>query len=185
MKLPDNIWNSPVIRQRFFQEANFECSHGKPQNPHYWLVAPEADTKAGDIVLVNFKEDEFNVAPHELQQDFAENLKNVLQKQLHHDGLWVVGWTHPPASWESVKIDGDNTWGRLVMIWFDEDADPQYTVESDMPFIEMCANGYEYYAGLCAEAHEAWSESYGKIAMKDDFGLKEEQTTKAALSALS
>ncbi len=184
MKLPANIWNSKAIRNRLFAEASFECAHGMPSKFHYWVVVPEGDTMRGQIVLKNYTASPLSIDPHEMQQEFARQVREVLQKELHHDGVWVVGWTHPPEAWEAVRIDGDNVWGRLIMIWLDEDADPQYTVESDLPFLAMVEAGIENYLGQAARAHEAWSKEYGKKAMKEDFGIKANQTTKEALATL-
>jgi len=184
MILPENIWNSPVIRKRLAQEALFESNRGVSQLPHYWMTVPEGDSKAGNIVLKNYETSPFNIDPHILQQEFALGVRKGLQREEHRDGLWIAGWTHPPSHAHAIRVDGDNVWGRLIMIWLDEDADPQFTLESDMRFIEIVENGVGYYIRLAAEAFQTWDEHYGKKATKSDFALKEDQTSKAALEAL-
>lgn len=182
MNLPENIWNSPVIRNRLYAEACFEDGWGAK---HYWVVVPEGDTGRGFITLKNYKEDFLKIDPHELQKLFAEELQGELQRNLHNNGLWIVGWTNPPAPGEVVREDGDNAWERLFMVWLDQDADPQYTFESTVPFVEMAANGARYYVDKCAECHEKYVEAYGKRALKDDFGISESQQTKKTLISLN
>lgn len=183
--LPENIWNSQVIKKRLWNEANFESNNGAPAKAHYWIVAPTVDGSRDHHILKNFSVGIMDVEPHDMQMAFAQELRYRLQKDLSHDGLWLVGWTHPPASWEAIKVDGDNCWNRLVMVWLDEDADPHFTVETDIPFVEMIGRGGHYYLELAEEAHKTWAEAYGKKARRDDFGLRDDQQTKKALAALN
>ncbi len=185
MILPQNLWNSLVIKKRLLQEAGFECRYGLPSKRHYWIVAPEADTKAGTILLRNFKPSFIDIEPHDSQQQFVMMLQPLLQHNVGHDGLWLVGWTHPPSTAQAVRVDGDNAWSRLVMIWLDQDGDPKFTAESDMPFYDMVKEGVNYYAGLAEQAYTQWLEMVGPAAIKDDFGIGEDQQRKAALEALN
>lgn len=185
MKLPENVWKSKVILNRLEAEARFESNFGFAEKKHYWFTVPEGDSKRGNIELRNFRPSEFDADPHPHQKGMAINLQSALQKEAGFDGVWIVGWTHPPSMAELIRIDGDNCWSRLVMIWLDEDADPKYTLESDIPIFEMIQNGIEYYLSLAHQAHEKWDEAYGKRAMKDDFQIKEGQMKKAALSTIN
>lgn len=185
MRLPEEIWNSKVIKKRMRDEAHFECSHGLPIKAHYWFTVPQGDTRRGNLELRNFMPGVLDIDPHEHQKGMARTLRESLQREAHHDGVWILGWTHPPSSTDAILEDGDNCWGRLVMIWLDEDADPQYTVESDLPIAQMISHGMQYYIDLAQQAHERWKESYGKKALKEDFGITSEQQTKKALEALN
>ncbi len=71
------------------------------------------------------------------------------------------------------------------MIWLDQDGDPKFTAESDMPFYDMVKEGVNYYAGLAEQAYTQWLEMVGPAAIKDDFGIGEDQQRKAALEALN
>ncbi len=181
--LPSELWNSPVIKKRLYAEACFECDLGISDKPQYWCMVPYADSKDGVMLLKNFKDDAMNADPHEMQQVFARKIMVELQAQAHFDGLWLVGFTHPPTTYETLTDTG-NCWGRMICIWFDEDGDPQYTLESDLPFIKQVEAGERYYVGLAQESHAYWKEQYGAKAMKADFMLKEGQSSKAALEAL-
>jgi hypothetical protein len=183
LRLPDNLWKSPVIKTRLLQEACFECNHGISEKKHYWVMVPQADTMTGVIGLKNYEENLQNADPHELQQDFAKKIMSSLMAHASFDGLWIVGFTHPPTTY-GVITGTENCWNRLIAIWLDEDGDPQYTVESDFPFVQQVNMGDQYYVGLAVQAHEQWKEMYGRKAMKSDMMLKDSQTTKAALEAL-
>jgi hypothetical protein len=185
MRLPENVWSSRALRRRLEQEARFESNQGKAQKKHYWFTVPEGDTLRGDIALRNFTPGPFDIEPHPAQIEMARHLRGELQRGYHFDGVWIVGWTHPPATWDVIHVDGDNVWSRLVMIWLDGDADPQYTVESDMPIPVMIENGPEYYIGLCLQAHAAYTEAYSAEALKEDMGIKDAQTSKEVLSTIN
>jgi hypothetical protein len=178
--LPNNLWKSPAIRKRLEAEARFEGSH----KPQYWMVAPQADTQDGCVILRNYEASIFNVDPHEAQTHFAKELQTTLQTGFHFDGIWIVGWTHPPSDSQAIRADGDNVWGRMIMIWLDEDGDPQYTVDITDEVVEILRNGIMYYCMLCDQANHIYTEAYGKRAMKDDFGISESQTKKETLKAL-
>lgn len=179
-----DLWKSPVIKKRLFQEACFEAdSNGLAEKQHYWCLVPQADTGTGTVVLKNYEEGLQNADPHVMQQNFAHNIMQALQKQAHFDGLWLVGFTHPPSNY-GVITDTENCWYRMICIWFDEEGDPQYTLESDLPFIMQLQSGEEYYVGLAHQAHEQWREIYGRKAMKRDMMLQDGQTKAAAMEAL-
>lgn len=183
--LPSNLWKSPVIKKRLYQEALFDCKWGvSHEKPHYWCMVPQADEKMGAVTLKNYEASITNADPHEMQQIFARDIMTALQSEAHFDGLWLVGFTHPPSKYDIIT-DTNNAWGRMIMIWHDMDGDPKYTLESDLPFIEQMEHGVDYYVGLANQAHEQWNEAYGAEAMKRDFNLTEGQTRKAALEALN
>jgi hypothetical protein len=182
--LPENLWKSPFIKKRLDQEANFECAWGLPSKPHYWVQVPNADTKKGNVTLSNYEPSVENVNPHEIQQIFAKELHDFVMKEAHFDGLWIVGYTHPPSSYAALT-DTDNVWGRLIMIWCDEDGDPQYTAEFDRPFYEMLQDGILHFANQAHHAHLGFLDVCGKGMMKE-LSLKEGvHQHRAALESLN
>jgi hypothetical protein len=181
--LPSELWNSPVIRKRLWQEAGFECDHGISAKQQYWCMVPQADSGTGVQILRNFDDSPMNCDPHELQQAFAREIMGELQKEAGMGGFWLVGFTHPPSNY-GVITETENCWNRMIAIWFDGDGDPQYTVETDRPFIDQARMGAASFVGIAAQAHGKWLEMYGPKAMKSDMMLKEGQTSKAALEAL-
>ena len=183
LNLPENLWESPVIRNRLLQEACFECDYGFSEKKQYWMVVPFADSAAGAVILRNYEDKLENCDPHDIQVDFALKLREKLQYEAHFDGVWGVGFTHPPTNYE-VLTDTQNCWNRLIMIWFDGDGDPQYTLESDRPFIDLIRDDPFYWVEQAHTAHKAYNEEYGQKALKSDMSIKEDQQTKAALAAL-
>lgn len=181
--LPSNLWKSPVILKRLYAEACFECEWGVSEKKHYWCMVPMSDSKDGINVLKNYEDGISNADPHDMQQVFASKIMTELQQEAHFDGLWLVGFTHPPTSY-GVLTDTENCWSRWIAIWFDEDGDPQFTLESDLPFMNQVEMGAPYYVGLAQKSHAQWKEMYGRKAMKSDMILKEGQSSKAALEAL-
>lgn len=183
--LPENIWNSPTIRQRLFSEAQIESSRGRAEKPYYYFNVPQVDNPVQQsIELRNYYPSIFDIDPHDLQKELALKIRQALQHEVSHGGCWIVGWTHPPAQMEAIREDGDNVWGRLVIIWLDEDADPHYTLESDISFIAMATNGVDYYVRLAENAHEKWLKEYSPKVLKEDMGLKDDQQHKDSLSTL-
>jgi hypothetical protein len=183
-KLPSNIWASGAIRLRLEQEARFESAHGLPCKPQYWVSVPNVDSTYQSATLRNFVPDLMNCDPHEMQIMFAEQIRKELQRMLHHDGVWVVGWTHPPQSWENIATDGDNCWGRMIILWLDEDGDPQMVQEFDNYFAVMLSYGEDYYVDQSEKAWLMYDYHFGKKAMKNDLGIHESQMTKEALETL-
>lgn len=184
MHLPNNLWKSPVIQERLMVEAAFEGDRGAPETPLFWVVVPQADTKDDQLVFSNFEPTLQRPLPHELQIDFAKGLQKDLQKEAGFDGLWVVGWTHPPSVMGVLK-DMDNCWNRLIFIWLDKDGDPQFTLESELAFVQIVQHGIEYYIGLAHDAHKQWKDLYSDKALKADMDLTEDQQRRAALEALN
>lgn len=181
MKITDAIWKSPIITERLA----FEARIAESAKPHYWFVVPTGRSRRDATVLKNYTPGVLDIDPHEIQQIFARDLREALQKDLHHDGIWAVGWTNPPSSGEVVATEGDNVWGRLAILWLDEDGDPQFTFESEENVIEIISNGVMYYLELCAKAHFAYSKDFSTKVLKEDMCLKEDQMNKAVLSSLN
>lgn len=181
--LPENLWKSPVIQERLIQEALFDCRYGVPAKPYFDVMVPQADTKIGQIQLRNYTPSMAEVAPHPIQVQFAKNLLDILMKELHFNGLWIVGWTHPPTSYAALT-EMDNAWQRLIIIWLDQDGDPQYTIDYDKPVVEIIADGLELHAKKAEDAHQQWRQIYSDTAMREDMALTEDQQKRMTLEAL-
>lgn len=174
IRYPDKVLFSDHIQNRLTGEACFEGACGMAHKAYYWVVTQKPST--GKIIFMkNYDTVGFDVDPHEMQQMFAGDLAKRLMKQASMGGGWIVGFTHPPHSSNAMRIDGDNAWNRLIMLWLNESGDVQFTVESEIQFISMIENGAARYVGMCEEAWSKWDDIYGKKAMKEDFGIKDHQ----------
>lgn len=184
-RLPQNVWNAPKLRQRMEDEAGFECSWGIPDRKLYWISVPESDTLRGNIELRNFEPSLINFDPHDHQKGMALQLRQALQKEISFDGVWIVGWTHPPSVDSAIRIDGDNAWNRLIVAWLDKDADWQFTCEFDSPLWEMVQNGIVYYLEAIENSWHQWDENFGRKALKHNFEIKESEQKAATLESMN
>lgn len=106
MKYPDYVLDSKALSNRLHAEATFDCSEGDGTKGHFWcLTQVPSDRRIG--VRLNFTASMTDIEPHELQKSFAKDLLVALNREVGHDGGWVVGFTHPPASWHAFHVNGD------------------------------------------------------------------------------
>jgi hypothetical protein len=88
--------------------------------------------------------------PSEMQKVFGTVMCEALNSDLHHDGAWVVAFTHPP----SVLLlgTGYDNWQRMVRIFIDKDGDAQFSIETTGDFRSICTTPVEDWvqgAELC------------------------------------
>lgn len=120
-KLEENDIVTPALLRRFQAEADFEGGSGlfcafipRPNgelithHPGTWMVIPEQVMWAADVL-------------------------KRLNRELHHDGAWVVCFTDPAPDGhpEAVIIQGSGhrEYARYVLMWMDPDADIQFSIE--------------------------------------------------------
>jgi hypothetical protein len=107
------------------------------------------------------------------QMLFANDMAKGLNKLLHHDGFWIVGWTHP-APYMLLGM-ATRTYGRMVMIWCDADGDPQFTIESEDPVWKILECGPQQWAEQAEQAWQKW-----RLHMREILDPREGQTFKRA-----
>lgn len=179
MKYPDYVLDSQALSNRLHAEATFDCSEGDSSKGHFWsLTQMPSDRRVA--VRLNFTPSMTDIEPHELQKSFAKDLLVALNREVGHNGGWVVGFTHPPASWHAFHINGDNAWARMFCLWLDADGDPQFTFDTELPFHEVFGSGIDGYVHQCAKAYREWEKMLGKEGLKD-LGIKEDQLIKEAM----
>lgn len=97
---------------------------------------------------------------------FATELCERLNRDLHLDGSWVVGWTDFSPS--------DGFPKRLIMAYLDRDGDLIFLVDAEDPFLIMLASVDEYMN----QCQAAYDHAHAHVA---DVGVTETQRIKAAL----
>jgi hypothetical protein len=133
----------PAIRRRLKAEADFEDGPGI-----YWAVMVRADGMPRVETFMGL-----SITPVPEQVMFAHDMVEALNKHLHHDGAWIVAYTHPNE--RQTVLDTFTTFGRFIFLWLDADADPQFTIEcSQSLFHEVLEKGPDYWM---AEAERHWS----------------------------
>jgi hypothetical protein len=170
--LSDDLLITPTLLRRFELEAQFEDGDGR----YYAIIRCEN----GRIVPIPF-------CAWELKPDqrmFAEDVLRKLNRELHHDGAWVICFTHVKRpSLECVLLDiKDADYARYALIWVDRDGDPQVTqdwmegtTDELRDFAAVLAAGIESLMAKCETSWLLWHEM-----MVDVIEPEEGQTYKRA-----
>lgn len=110
------------------------------------------------------------------QFSFAMSLCTELNKEMHHNGAWLVAWTHPPHAAEALRVNPALEWRRLVMLFLDKDGDPQFTIDSVRPWPDIAVSGVHHFVDQAEQGIQMWREQM------DALELKENQTIQLAKS---
>src|SRR4051812_19586677 len=119
MRISENLVISPTLLRRFAAEGEMEEGDGR-----YFGVIQRDN---GDL-LVHHPASPSAIAPQLL---WAGEVLRLLNRELHHDGAWVLVFTHP-QSVPGISVlhhSGHAEYRRYGLIWLDADGDPQFTME--------------------------------------------------------
>jgi len=108
------------------------------------------------------------------QTMFAVDVLNKLNRELHHNGAWVIVFTDPkPADMQNglavLARSGEAEYSRYVILWLDEDGDVQIPIEwvenecEPRDFAGVLATGLENIIGLCEGGWELWNLHMRKV----------------------
>lgn len=150
MRLLESDIVTPALLHRFQFEGEFEGANGQ----HYALILRDNDA---DLLAHHPGSPQL----HPNQMIWAGDVLRLLNKELHHDGAWVVCFTHPRPV--ELAILNHAHYDRYALIWLDSDGDPQFTVEwmagvtSDLQdFADVMLCGIESTVEKC---ETAWMEA--------------------------
>ncbi len=97
---------------------------------------------------------------------WATDVLRRLNRELHHDGAWVVVFTDPkpPQAGELAVMNtaGHREYARYALLWLDHDADVQFAVEwvmNESELLDWCdvlLAGIESVMQKCETAWEIW-----------------------------
>lgn len=143
---------TPTLLKRWQDEAEFEHGDGR----HFGLI---------------LRDDNHSLIAHTRgpalspdQMLWAGTILRMLNTELHHDGAWVIVFTHPmPPKLETVLHNPTHCeYGRYAFIFLDQDGDPQFTMEwetgitSDLK--DFAAIVEQGPLATCTKAEMAWVE---------------------------
>jgi len=165
---------TPTLLRRFLLEAYCDGGDGR----HYAIIR-----KPDGHVLVHHEQPASPKLALE-QLTWAADLLRLLNREIHHDGAWVIVFTHPETPhYESILHSTPTHWKyrRYAILWIDEDGDPQFTQEWSQNDSEMLDFADVVVAGLestAAKAETAWQ--LWNTHMRDVLDPAEGQLVKAA-----
>lgn len=143
-----------ATRERLDMEARMTLELGTPR-PHWWAAIMRQD---GHVVIeTNYPPSEFE-GPDISQQEWAIGNVKFLNREISHDGAWIIAFTHPPENAEQFKVTPDYNWRRIVKLFMDRDGDIQFSTENMEPFHIMYSVGPHHYAQQSEEAYQKWKE---------------------------
>jgi hypothetical protein len=163
---------TPTLLRRFHDEARFGDADGR----HYALILRDDDSL--------LSHHPFSPPLDPAQMIWATDVLKLLNRELHHDGAWVVVFTHVqhPAFGSVLLNPGHAEYGRYALLWLDADADPQFAVEWEIgcaddfkDFTDVLLAGIHSTAQKCEAAWTLWHHH-----MRDTLDLKTAQTFKRA-----
>lgn len=153
MQVSDDLLITPDLLRRFQLEASMDSGNGQ----HYALVR-----QSNGNLLAHHPGSPPIIAE---QVIWAVDVLHALNKELDHDGAWVVVFTHPrlPDLATVIHAQPDHfTYDRYALIWLDEDGDCQFTVEwargesELLDFADVMLAGLQSTLSKCEAAWELW-----------------------------
>jgi len=91
--------------------------------------------------------------PDEMRSMFARDLCFALNRNLHHDGVWSVGWVNLKMS--PVVVEPPH-YTQLIILWMDGDGDVRFPIESERPIADMMLEGMNYWLDVCEQGYQRW-----------------------------
>lgn len=172
-KLDDRHLVTPLLIRRFAEEAVYEGG-GHDDRFHAFLQRSDA----------SYVEHTLSTPCDPMQRVFAFDLLQGLNKDLYHDGAWVILFTNP----KPVEILASTTlYDRFCLIWIDQDGDPGFTmdwvegeIEDELDFADAMMSGLDSWIDRAETAWQNWH-----LLMREVLDPKANQLVKRAQGQVS
>jgi hypothetical protein len=147
---------TPTLLKRFLEEAVHDGDN--EQHCAYILRA------SGDLLTHH----PFSLPAAPEQMMFAADALRFLNRELHHDGAWVLVFTDPkPVQLETVLHMATHAdYARYVFLWMDADGDVQFPMEwvegqgGDLDdFSDVLIAGLQTLGKAAEHAYKMWTEA--------------------------
>ena len=157
MKLRYDAAVTPALLQRFADEAKFEAGDGR----YYGIILNDF----GHPVAHH----PYSPALDYIQLIWAADILRRLNRELHHDGAWVIVFTHvlPQDEVKSILYNREHAeYGRYCIMWMDHDADVQFSQEwvhgsseELRDWATVMSQGVEAVLQKCEGSWQLWHEA--------------------------
>lgn len=134
----DEFLALPALRARLAAEA---------QGTDWWAMTRRADLSP--LIVGDTRN-----PPLAEQRMFAMDMTAALNRHLHHDGRWILQFTHPDR--HLIIGQRGSEYRRWVFLWMDADADIQFPVENDEPFALALLAGPDHWMETAEQAWQSW-----------------------------
>lgn len=149
-RIDDDTLITAVLLKRFQEEAELESGDGR-----YYAFLQRSN---GELLVHNPYAPE--IAGH--QAMFAADVLRRLNRELHHDGAWVIVFSHPKemAAGAAIYAHPSVEYRRYVLLWLDSDGDVQLPYEwlegesECLDFADVLAAGLDC---ICEQCEAAWT----------------------------
>lgn len=158
--IDENLIITPTLLRRFELEADGEDGDGR-----FYACILRSN---GELIVHHPGSP--GLAPE--QALWVADVLKFLNRDLHHDGAWVIVFTHPkPTSIDNPLLAANMhaQYARYVMLWMDEDGDVQFPIEwmegtGEMrDFADVMLAGLQT-AGAAAEmGYQLWHKSMVEV----------------------
>ena len=159
-RLDDAVLITPALLRRLDAEGEVDGGNGC-----YWALLARSN---GDLI-----EHAKGPEPIAEQRVFAIDMVPALNRNLHHDGAWLVAFVHPKPPPLAIMYTAE--FARFVFLWMDGDGDIRFPVECDDDFGVVLTKGPDYWIEQCEQAWITWD-----VMMRQVLAPKPEQLFKRA-----